>query len=46
MIFQIPIWVVISFVSLIVLAFIIGYFSLRKHYRKEKQEHKNLEKKF
>jgi len=35
MVVQIPLWIIISFVSLIVLLFVFGYFWLRKHNRKE-----------
>jgi len=37
MIYQVPLWFIITFLSVLILSFIYGAFWLRKHNKKEKE---------
>lgn len=47
MVHQLPVWIIISFVSVIIIFFIIGYFFIAKHLKKEREKvqiHKEINK--
>ena len=47
MVHQVPVWIIISFVSIIIIFFIIGYFFITKHLKKERKKeqiHKEINK--
>jgi len=47
MVHQVPVWIIISFVSVIIIFFIIGYFFIKKHLKNEREKeqiHKEINK--